>query len=163
MASLLRGKIYKIVCNITGEVYIGSTTKTLNERLRTHEYDYTHFLRGSSNFVSSFNIIERGDYRIELIEECEVESKDELRRIEGQYQRDFDCVNKQIAGRTEEEYREDHKRKIKDYHKQYYEEHKGELNMRRSEKFDCECGGKYSRTNKAKHFKSNKHQKYLKL
>ena len=30
------GKIYKIVCNITGEVYIESTIDKLKERLRKH-------------------------------------------------------------------------------------------------------------------------------
>ena len=31
------GKIYKVVCNITGEEYYGSTIKTLKERLRLHK------------------------------------------------------------------------------------------------------------------------------
>ena len=176
MASLLRGKIYKIVCNITGEVYIGSTTKTLEERLRGHEYDYKHFLQGSYHFVSSFNIIEQGDYRIELIEEFEVESKDELRKIEGQYQRDFDCVNKNIAGRTVQEYRQEHRDYYKDYNKQYYQEHKeeileyqqkyrqehrDELKRKANQKIDCECGGKFTLSNKSLHLKTKKHQKYL--
>ena len=33
------GKIYKIVCNITGEIYIGSTIKTLNDRLTINKND----------------------------------------------------------------------------------------------------------------------------
>jgi len=29
------------------------------------------------------------------------------------------------------------------------------------QKHECECGGRYTRRNKAQHFKSQKHQKYL--
>jgi len=213
MSSLLKGKIYKIVCNITGEVYIGSTTKTLEERLKKHEYHYKEWLDGGRD-ITSFQIIERGDYRIELIEEVSCESKTELYKIEGQYQREIECVNKYIAGRTGKEYREDNKEKIKQYYeknkekkkeyyeehkeeikeyqkeyykehkeglkeyqkeyreehkeevkerqKKYYEEHKEEINEKKKEKINCECGVKHRRSDKARHLKSKKHQKYLK-
>jgi hypothetical protein len=33
------GKIYKIVCKITGDVYFGSTIQSLNTRMREHRRD----------------------------------------------------------------------------------------------------------------------------
>ena len=63
MVNYQLGKIYKIVCRITGEVYVGSTCETtLARRLaahRNHCKDYYEKSRGS--YVSSFNIILRGD------------------------------------------------------------------------------------------------------
>ena len=38
-----------------------------------------------------------------------------------------------------------------------YKENKEEVNK----KFNCPCGGKYTKTNKAIHFKTKKHLKYL--
>jgi hypothetical protein len=36
MPNYANGKIYKIVCNITGEQYIGATTQKLSQRLTCH-------------------------------------------------------------------------------------------------------------------------------
>jgi len=44
-----------------------------------------------------------------------------------------------------------------DYQKKYKELNKIKLN----EKFNCECGGKYSRTHKANHEKTEKHQSFI--
>ena len=70
MVNYQLGKIYKIVCQITGEVYVGSTCeKTLARRLVSHCSACKAYLilnRGS-NF-SSFQIIQRGDFYIELLE-----------------------------------------------------------------------------------------------
>ena len=40
-----QGKIYKIVCNKTGLIYIGSTYRTLDERLKRHEECMNIFIR----------------------------------------------------------------------------------------------------------------------
>ena len=34
---------YKIISGNTPKVYIGSTAKTIEERLQQHEYDYKYF------------------------------------------------------------------------------------------------------------------------
>jgi hypothetical protein len=44
----------------------------------------------------------------------------------------------------------EHNRDYKEYIKEY-----------RKEKFNCECGGKYTLSHKLRHFNSKKHQKYL--
>ena len=53
-----KGKIYKIVCNTTGLVYIGSTCKSrLCQRLSGHVGDYKSYINGKRNFITSFKIL----------------------------------------------------------------------------------------------------------
>ena len=88
------GKIYKLVCNITGKIYIGSTCKKLlSQRLAGHIDD---FKRGNVNKrykMSSFEIIEGNNYYIELIELVPCSSKDELIAREKFHIKNNDCVN----------------------------------------------------------------------
>jgi hypothetical protein len=121
------GKIYKIVCNVTDEIYIGSTCQpTVAHRLAKHVQCYKRFKIGKSNYVTSYQIIEHGDYNIYLIENFPCNNKDELTKREGeiikQMQNDFTVVNKNIPGRTYAEYYEQNKDKISEFNKQYYEQ-----------------------------------------
>ena len=68
MVNYQKGKIYRIVCNITGEQYIGSTCVGLSQRLAKHNSDFNGWKKGSGKIVSSYPILERGDYQIVLIE-----------------------------------------------------------------------------------------------
>jgi hypothetical protein len=73
------GKIYNIVCNITGKVYIGSTCKKLlSQRLAGHVSDFKGWKDGKRHNITSFQILEGGDYYIELLELVPCNSKDEL-------------------------------------------------------------------------------------
>jgi len=54
-------------------------------------------------------------------------------------------------------YRKENKDLCKEYHKQYREENRDKIN----EKSDCECGGKFTNSSKARHSKTIKHQQYL--
>jgi hypothetical protein len=113
---IIEYKIYQIVCNETGEVYFGKTTKTLEERLRHHKNGLN---------CTSKQIIERDDYYIERIDLTFDE--EECVMLERFYIETFECVNQVIPGRTKQEYREDNKDEIKIYNKKYYEEHKEKL------------------------------------
>ena len=121
-------KIYRIIDNTNGNIYIGKTTRTLRQRLAGHKYD---FKIGKS--CSSQEILKNGDYKIELIEETEDESRERY------YIENTQCVNKNIPGRTHEErykeqreyrlenqkkYNENNKDKIKKYKKEYQLNHK---------------------------------------
>ena len=46
---------------------------------------------------------------IRLIEQCPCSSRAELERREGQIQQEYECINKNVAGRTRTEYRESRK------------------------------------------------------
>ena len=80
------GKIYKIDCNVTGKVYIGSTCEpTLARRLAGHVGNYKRYLKGTYSYVSSFEVLVSGNYDIVLIESYPCNSKDELHARERHY------------------------------------------------------------------------------
>ena len=77
-------------------------------------------------------------------------------------------MNKNIPGRTDKQYYNDNKNKIVDYQKEYRESNKVKIKAyyetnkeKLKEKFDCECGGKYTHNHKSHHLKTTKHQNYL--
>ena len=119
MPDYKQGKIYKIVCNVTGKIYIGSTIETLARRLTGHRATYKHFKEGKGKYITSFQIIEQGEFDIVLIENCPCESKDELHKQERFFIESLECVNKNIPTRTMNEYRLDNKETLKEKAKQY--------------------------------------------
>ena len=149
-----QGKIYKIVCNITNEIYIGSTIEErLNDRLSLHKNLKDCVCR---------QIIERGDYKIELIKDYPCNNVWELEEEEGKYIRENKCINKQIPHRTKKEYREDNKEKIALQMKKYYEEHIKEIKQQKKEKITCECGALVSIGNLPRHKRTSmKHIKKM--
>ena len=104
-----RMKIYKIIDNTNGAIYIGKTTRTLKHRLGQHK----HY-----NDCSSKKIIENGDYRIELIEETDDDTRERYWIL------NTECVNVCIPGRTHKEWREKNKEKLKEYEKEWREKNK---------------------------------------
>ena len=125
MEEFKNAKIYKIVDNTTGKIYIGSTCKSLEERLYYHKSTYKRYLNEKYCFVTSFNILQNENYNIILLEECDnITSKEELRMRERYYIENNECVNKLIPTRTGKEYYIDNKEKIKEYRKDNREHHK---------------------------------------
>jgi hypothetical protein len=124
MVNYQEGKIYKIVCNITGKIYVGSTCKSrLCQRLSEHVQSYKRFIEGRDVNVRSSEIIANDDYDIILLENCPCDNKDELRQRERYFIELLDCVNKNIPNRTKKEYRQQFKEKEKAKGKEYREKH----------------------------------------
>ena len=109
-----QGKIYKIVCNNTGLVYIGSTTRELLcQRLSGHKSAFKGWLKNKNNhYLSSFEVLKGGNYSYVLIEECNCENKDQLHARERYHIDNTICVNLVNPNQTPDE--------IVEYHKQYY-------------------------------------------
>jgi predicted GIY-YIG superfamily endonuclease len=133
-------KIYCITCNITGEVYFGST-EDMEARMRNHK---------NHRNCSSKQIIDRGDYKVEVLEEHDY-TLTETREREDFYYQNFECVNKirpAVPGRTKKEsgkeYREANREILKKKTKEYREANKEKL----KEKMTCECGSVSTKTNK---------------
>ena len=118
------GKIYKLIDNTNGNIYIGSTIQPLYKRKSQHKED--------RNKCRSKFIIDNGDYDIILIEKYPCESKEELEARERYYIESIDCINKNIPGRSSVEWYQDNKERIleksknkiktddrKDYEKDY--------------------------------------------
>ena len=118
------GKIYKIWSFNSPDIYIGSTIQDLSERLRGHKRSFYCYKKTGKDYRASFIILENEHYDIELIEYCPCKTKAELHRREGELQREMDCVNKLIAGRTKKEHYEDNKGHFKEYKKKYFQKNK---------------------------------------
>ena len=158
------GIVYKIKCNITNEVYYGSTKQRLKDRIWTHK---------SPSACRSYLIVKRGDWEIEILETFDNEL--EMKQREKYYINNFTCINKNNVLRTHEDlieyhrrYREHNKDKVKEYQKRYmennkekkklyYETNKERILSRGSEPVECECGGRYVLKHKQKHLRTKKH------
>jgi len=128
-----RGKIYRLICDTTGLVYIGSTIEKLSRRLSKHRADYKRFLNKKQHFISSYKILENDNYKIILIVNFPCNSKEELHREERKYIETMDCINKIIPTRTNKEYKQQNKEHFKEYHKQYREENKEQIKIKKQE------------------------------
>ena len=103
------GKIYQILNNVNDDVYVGSTTQPLCERLYKHKADTK--VR-DCNVHKLIREIGEDNIYIELIESCPCNSREELRAREGYYIRERGTLNKKIEGRTNKEWRTENKEKI---------------------------------------------------
>jgi len=137
MPNFQYAKIYKLTSPNTDKIYIGSTCqKNLSSRLVNHKTDYKRYCLGNYHYITSFEIIVKGDAKIELLETCPCNSKDELKIIEAKWIKELECVNKVIPDRTKKEYREDNKNKLKIYMKEYHEENKDKILKQRKEYYN---------------------------
>ena len=147
MPDYSKSKIYKIVCNITGETYYGSTVQSVAERVGKHRDTFKLWKNGKGGHTKSYDIIERGDYDYSLVENYPCDSKEQLHSRERYWIENFECVNKCIPGRTKKEYREDNKEKIAEQNKEYKEANKEKI---------AEQNKEYKEANKEKIAEQNK-------
>ena len=193
MVNYNNGKVYKIWSTAGDKIYIGSTTKEyLSQRMDTHRTNYKSWKNGKRPLTTSFNLFEEYGLEncfIELLEAKVCNSSDEMHQLEGKYIRSLCCVNKNIAGRTDKQYREEHKEQIKDYReehkensklyykdyreenkdkikeldKKYREDNRDKIREHKNTKTDCDCGSIYSQSNKSRHIKTIKHCQFIGL
>src|SRR5210317_20104 len=167
MPNYANGKLYTIRSHQTDKVYVGSTIQDLSVRMAGHRKAFKRYNKGVGKYVTSFELLKYDDAYIELIELYPCNSKVELDRAEGIHIRQMDCVNKNIAGRTRAEYRQDNKEELqeyrqnnkeyyKEYKKKYYQDNRERIKELVNKKFICECGGKYTHGNKPRHLRSKK-------
>ena len=181
------GKIYVIRSHSCDSVYVGATTQKLCKRFGEHVRNYRRYKNGKYRYTTSFDLIEKSDAYIELLEVYSCSSKEELNAREGEWVRKLDCVNKCIPGRTRQEYYEDNKAEIKQYYqdnkeqiiernkqyrqdnkekiqkqmKQYRQNNKERIAKYYKQPFDCHCGSVVVKGKKARHFRTAKHKEWL--
>ena len=171
MVKYENSKIYKIVCNKTGLIYIGSTCeKYISKRLQHHLGNYKHWLKNNkSPYMSSFEIFKNGDYEIQLIENVNCNDIYELKNRKRYHIENNDCVNINVPNRTHNEYIKTKKYKQKKaVRDKRYREKSGEklLEKKRqfnNEKVKCECGCLVNRGNLLRHKKGEKHVNLIEL
>jgi hypothetical protein len=128
------GKIYMITDNAYTEKYIGSTTVGLSSRIAQHRRNYKRYKDGKYHFITIFDLFDKYDInncKIELIEEAPCDTKEQLRKIEGQHIRNENCINKRIEGRTDKEYYEEYKIKLLEDKKEYYKNNINRIKARK--------------------------------
>ena len=171
MKDYKKGKIYKIVCNITNDIYIGSTIQTLHIRLLKHKSDAKRNKR-----IASSDIINRGDYMIELIENYPCYSKLELHTRERYYIENTKCINFAIPTQNMKEWRKKNEEKlilqvkdyynknilsIADYQKKYNQQNKKKIALQLQSYYTCECGKRIKKCSKHSHKISKRHQLFI--
>jgi len=123
------GKIYKIVDNTNGNIYIGSTCcKLLCQRLRGHTSYYKRYINGKSKqYYSSFKILKNGDYHIELLENISCKNKDELLKRETYWINKLNCINDRKSNRNQKQYYIDNREKILNDCQNYSKKNKNKI------------------------------------
>lgn len=185
-------KIYVIKSRSNPDLqYIGSTKKSIKERLSVHCYNYKSYLNGVYSYTTSFDILKYNDYYIELYCDTGTDDKSDAHWFEGQVIIAETCVNKYIPGRTCEEYYKEYyennkdriselkkayyeknkdrikeyletnKNIIKEYKKQYRQQNKDRIKQYNKTKYICECSGRYSMNHRAQHYKTKKHISFI--
>ena len=116
MPNYATGKIYKILNSVDDHVYVGSTINTLSRRMAQHR---ANMKTRTCNMYNHMNVLGHAEFYIELIENYPCDSKEELLAKEGKWIRQIGTLNKQIAGRSQQQYYDDNKdqiaQKIKDF------------------------------------------------
>ena len=149
------GKIYKLWSLETDEIYVGSTCCPLYKRMSKHREALTMNTKNHRKLYIEMNRLGKDAFSIELIENYPCTSIEELRKREGYWIRELKAtLNIQIAGRTQKDYRDEHKEEMKEYLKQYritnYEKLSKDQKIRRENNKD------YIKEWKKQHYEANK-------
>ena len=110
------GKIYKIEDVGYNKCSIGSTCEDLCQRMARHRAIYKQYAKGKkASYSSSFDLFDEfglDNCKMELLETVVINTREELRRHEGRHIQNNECINKRLAGRTDQQYYKDNKEAI---------------------------------------------------
>lgn len=129
-----KSKIYKLTTiHNPNLVYYGSTVNELCKRKNSHK----SFFKNGNFQCNSYKLFELGidDVIITLVENINCNNKEELYARERFYIENNNCVNKFIPNRTQKEYREQNKEKIKIKDVNYYALNKDKINIKRRNRY----------------------------
>ena len=155
----MKGYIYKLYClddNIK-ECYIGSCwdieKRMINHKssctnINSKEYNRTIYkcIRVNGNWCNwdyeyfMVNVIDSTDLKMKEQDRMDIEVNTILNEVR--------------AYTDSAEYN-------KQWNKQYRIDNKESINLNQKQKYNCECGGKYTRVHKKRHLRTYKHQAYL--
>ena len=167
-------KIYKLINTIDDTFYIGSTTAQLSKRLSWHKK--LSIQTPNTKLYQHMNEIGRDNFKIILIEEHYLDNKEQLLREEDRviqmYLHDENCLNSNRALLSEEDkkendrkkcklYKSRHKDHISEYNKKYRLENLENIRERQQNNkkqiFTCICGVILTCGAKLNHLKSKNH------
>lgn len=126
MVNYQNGKIYKIVLDESDQVYVGSTTRTLAQRMANH--------RSRAKAGMALPPVHRfiNDHgwdkaHIVLVEDWPCERKEQLDARERHWIEQIGSLNKYIPGRTREEYYQQNRVELIGRRKEYYQQNRDEV------------------------------------
>ena len=182
------GKVYKIVSSKTDEIYIGSTFRTLQQRFQLHK----NMNGCSSNILFEKCGVDSCTIQLikvyQVCDELHLQAYEQLWinkykdkvvnklssfSIKKLYKKQYYEKNREEIRNQNKKYYEKNREEILNQNKKHYEKNREEIRNQNKknyennrdkilEKFDCECGGKYVYSHKSRHFKTKKHQNYIK-
>ena len=124
--------------------------------------DELHYIERA--YIELLNSTLNRDIPMRTRKEYLQDNKEAIREHQRQYRQD----NKEAIREHQIQYYQDNKEELLEYQKQYRQDNKDRLEQYeesrkeyRHQKFNCECGGRYIRGSKAKHFKTRKHQNFI--
>ena len=129
MPDFSKGKIYKITNDYNDDIYIGSTCDTLVKRFSRHRLDAPREDTKNRPLYKLMNEIGFERFRIQLLEDYPCEDLYQLHQREGYYIRTMGTLNLLIAGRNDQQYRQENKAKIAERDKKFREANKEKIKM----------------------------------
>ena len=154
------GRVYEIRCMETNQVYIGSTYKTLRERIYFHVLD--------SNLTNSTKVMEQDNWTCKIAQKIEVDEDDEntLKALERHYIETTEgiVVNRCLPYRNasvEGTWHDRNKEHVSNKRKERYEEEKQQgIN----DDIECECGIIIKGQRHLKgHQETQRHKKFMEM
>jgi hypothetical protein len=135
MKDYQKGKIYKLVCNLTGLTYYGSTCEpTLARRLSGHVCQFKGFKKGKKvRSITSIKVLEGDNYAIVLVELFPCDSKMQLHQRERYHIETNECVNKVIPTRSSEEWYQVNQSRLVGVRAEWYENNKESVAIQHAE------------------------------
>lgn len=149
------GRVYKIVTDLSDDVYVGSTFLTVEERFQTHKYDYTAWKKGKyRQNIKSFDMFDRYSVdhcKVFLLNEYNVVDRrhlevyetlwiHKLKALNGTqpvggllvryYMKHYRKDNKDHIKESKKKYREDNKDHIREMKNKYAQEHTEQIKER---------------------------------
>jgi hypothetical protein len=187
--------IYKIINTLNDFVYIGCTTQPLRKRFMDHKNNLSQSRLLKMKLYNAMNELGKDNFKIVLIEKIQYNNRNELRVKEQEYIDKYNSYtngyNSKCEVRSQKQYIEDNKEKIKankkiywennkerlcsnkrEYYLQhkdmyssktkiYRENNKTKIKERKSVKHTCDCGATFAYDSKARHEKSKTHINYV--
>ena len=133
MPNYSKSKVYAIRSPNTDQIYIGSTTQSLSMRMADYRRCYKRYLKTGNKRYDCFDILDKLNPYIELIQDVDCKNKIELKKVEIKIIKSNPKSLKSVN------------------------ETKCDINV----KTVCPCGGKYTYSNKSKHCRTKRHKLYL--
>ena len=159
--------IYKLCSDECDEFYIGST-RNMVQRKKTHKGCCNNPNSPAYNQKKYINIRDNGGWenwrmvpieKMDNVSRFQAECREEVVRVE--LQAKMNSMRASCGGITKQEYNAEYRQENREYYDNYRKEHREELYIKQKEQFVCECGGRFTKQNKAQHLKSQKHKQYL--